>query len=59
MAQTDECPTVTFCPDCGYEDGSFACKIRHVHLNTGDAKAARDGLPPRSVVSRHDIHTTS
>lgn len=27
---------------CGYEEGSFACRIRHVHLNTGAAKAARD-----------------
>lgn len=27
---------------CGYPAGSFACRIRHIHLNTGDAKAARD-----------------
>lgn len=27
---------------CGYPDGSFACKIRHVQMNTGDAKAAQD-----------------
>lgn len=27
---------------CGYPDGTFACKIRHQHLNTGDAKASRD-----------------
>ena len=30
------------CPDCGWPDGSFACKIRHQHLNTGWAKAAND-----------------
>ena len=30
------------CPDCGKPAGTFACRIRHVHLNTGDAKAARD-----------------
>lgn len=30
------------CDRCGYPDGSFACRIRHIHLNTGDAKAARD-----------------
>jgi hypothetical protein len=28
---------------CGYPDGSFACKIRHIHLNAGDAKASLDG----------------
>lgn len=27
---------------CGYPEGTFACKIRHVQLNTGDAKAAKD-----------------
>lgn len=27
---------------CGYPEGSFACKIRHIQLNTGDAKAAKD-----------------
>lgn len=27
---------------CGYPEGSFACRIRHVHLNTGDAKAANN-----------------
>jgi hypothetical protein len=27
---------------CGWPLDSFACKIRHVQLNTGDAKAARD-----------------
>jgi hypothetical protein len=27
---------------CGYPEGSFACRIRHIHLNTGDAKAAKD-----------------
>lgn len=24
---------------CGYAPDSFACKIRHLHINTGDAKA--------------------
>lgn len=28
--------------ECGYPDGSFACRIRHVQMNTGAAKAARD-----------------
>jgi len=29
--------------ECGYAPGSFACKIRHLQINTGDAKAnARD-----------------
>jgi hypothetical protein len=26
--------------DCGYAPGSFACKIRHLQINTGAAKAA-------------------
>jgi len=30
------------CPDCGWPDGSFACKIRHQHMNTGACKAAND-----------------
>jgi len=25
--------------ECGYAPGSFACKIRHLQINTGDAKA--------------------
>ena len=25
--------------ECGYAPDSFACKIRHLHVNTGDAKA--------------------
>lgn len=28
--------------DCGYELDSFACKIRHLSMNTGAAKAAND-----------------
>lgn len=27
---------------CGYQEGTFACKIRHLQLNTGSAKAAND-----------------
>lgn len=30
------------CESCGYPEGSFACKIRHIELNTGSAKAAND-----------------
>lgn len=30
------------CEDCGKPEGSFACKIRHVQINTGAAKAAND-----------------
>ncbi len=30
------------CPDCGKTVGSFACKVRHVQINSGAAKAARD-----------------
>ena len=28
--------------ECGYPEGSFACRIRHVQINTGCAKAAND-----------------
>jgi hypothetical protein len=28
--------------DCGYPVDSFACKIRHLEINTGDAKAGKD-----------------
>jgi hypothetical protein len=42
---------------CGYPDGSFACKIRHISLNTGDAKAANDARPPRRAL--RDIETTA
>lgn len=27
---------------CGYTAGSFACRVRHIQINTGDAKAAND-----------------
>jgi hypothetical protein len=27
---------------CGYPEDSFACKIRHLSINTGDAKAGRE-----------------
>lgn len=34
-------PTVDLC-DCGWVRDSFACRIRHIQLNTGAAKAAND-----------------
>jgi len=30
------------CERCGYPADSFACKVRHLAINTGDAKAAND-----------------
>lgn len=30
------------CDSCGYPEDSFACKIRHINLNSGDCKAAND-----------------
>ena len=30
------------CPRCGRPEDSFSCKIRHLALQTGDAKAAKD-----------------
>lgn len=32
----------TLCPDCGKPEGSFACKVRHLQINTGAAKSSRD-----------------
>ena len=28
--------------ECGYAPDTFACKIRHISMNTGAAKAAND-----------------
>lgn len=28
--------------ECGYPENSFACRIRHIQINTGAAKAAND-----------------
>jgi hypothetical protein len=33
---------VELCKDCGKPEGTFACKIRHIHMNTGDANSARE-----------------
>ncbi len=41
-------PEVELC-SCGYPDGTFACKIRHVQMNTGDAKAGSDRQPKRNM----------
>jgi hypothetical protein len=30
------------CERCDYPSDSFACKVRHLNINTGDAKAAND-----------------
>lgn len=38
----NDAPQVNQCPDCSWPEGSFACRIRHINMNTGDAKAARD-----------------
>jgi hypothetical protein len=49
-----EYPWICQCSDelhsCGYVEDTFACKIRHIQINTGDAKAAGTG----SKVSRWD-----
>lgn len=37
-----ETSDVDICEKCGYAEGSFACKIRHLQINTGVAKAADD-----------------
>lgn len=33
---------ISVCPDCGKPEGSFACKVRHLQINTGAAKSSRD-----------------
>lgn len=38
----DKNPVTPACPKCGYPEDSFACRIRHIQINTGDAKASRD-----------------
>ena len=32
--------------ECGYEDGSFACKIRHINVNTAQLKRDREKSGP-------------
>ena len=34
---------------CGYAPDSFACRIRHIHMNTGVAKAGGYGRGPQNV----------
>ena len=38
--EPEETPAPEACEKCGRPEGSFACKIRHLQINTGDAKAA-------------------
>ena len=38
---------------CGYVEGTFACKIRHLQINTGVAKADEDKLVPTRGV--HEV----
>lgn len=40
--QCDFCAPVELCEECGYPPESFACRIRHIQINTGAAKAAKD-----------------
>ena len=41
---------MTKCEKCGYDEDSFACKIRHLQINTGDAKAGRVNSDGKQVV---------
>lgn len=34
------------CPDCGYLDDSFACRIRHQHVNFAHLKRERESRGP-------------
>lgn len=40
---------------CGYPEGTFACKIRHLQINTGDAKSANDAGRPSAAARREGI----
>lgn len=37
-----ETSDLNLCPKCERAEGSFACRIRHIQMNTGAAKAAKD-----------------
>lgn len=37
-----EAPEPELCTECGKVQGMYACKIRHVQINSGAAKAAND-----------------
>lgn len=41
----DDCSDGTAICDCGYPDGSFACRIRHVQVSTGNLKRDREAGP--------------
>jgi hypothetical protein len=38
---------------CGYVEGTFACKIRHLQINTGAAKSDETKLVPTRGV--HEV----
>jgi hypothetical protein len=38
----DDAPPYGQCPDCGKPADSFACKVRHININSGWAKSAND-----------------
>lgn len=40
--------------DCGYPEDSFACKIRHIQINTGDANSKRSRWD--QAADRHNEH---
>ena len=42
MLEAGSRPDPSVIHDCGWPEGSFACKIRHINMNSGAAKAARD-----------------
>lgn len=33
---------VKLCDDCGKEEDSFACRIRHIQINTGACNSKRE-----------------
>lgn len=48
---TDETTETELC-ECGYEDNSFACKIRHQSFNVSNLKRDREGGSSYSLVEQ-------
>ena len=55
MSEEKEKPKSDELHTCGYVEDSFACKIRHLQINTGDAKAQQPKSGSRWDRAR-DLH---
>lgn len=50
----EKCYTCHGLHDCGYVEDTFACKIRHIQINTGDANSKRSRWD--QAADRHNEH---